>query len=67
MRTLAGITLFLAMPVALAGWAKFYGDNVRFDGFKLTSDGGMVVLGELSCNEYDDCDPGESRPFNDEA
>lgn len=63
--------LVLAAAASLAeaaeSRAKFYGDNVRFDDLELTSDGGMVVLGELSCNEYDDCDPGESRPFNDEA
>ncbi|GAB6067370.1 hypothetical protein JCM13664_06880 [Methylothermus subterraneus] len=51
---------------AQASWAKFYGDNVKLDDFRLTSDGEMIVLGKLKCNLKGDCSEGEARPFFEE-
>lgn len=45
MRRLFAIFLLLASEVAFAGWAKFYGNNVRINDLKPASDGGVVVLG----------------------
>ncbi len=53
MRSLAGVLLFMATEVSLAGWARFYSENERFDlnlqfeGVRLTREGDLIAGGDL--------------------
>jgi hypothetical protein len=42
------VVALLSQGGALAGWAKFYGDNVQFTDFEIADDGSLIVLGELA-------------------
>ncbi len=48
LRILLMVVAALSQGEALAGWAKFYGNNVRFNDFEIGGDGSLITLGELA-------------------